>query len=107
MASLIPATLVTAALLGVYFRSELVAFASRHLNLPDIADLDAKVAMWSSAHDEIPQLKPYMDGGRYPAAHSVADRIFTVPTHPFVSEYDRRAIAACLQTADRPVRPAA
>ena len=56
--------------------------------------------------DDIPELRGYLDGRRFPAARSVADRIFTVPTHPFVSARDRQAIASLLNT-QRPARPAA
>jgi dTDP-4-amino-4,6-dideoxygalactose transaminase len=62
---------------------------------------------YPTAISDIPELRPFLDCRGYPAAQRVADRIFTVPTHPYVTEKDRRAIADCLRTALRPVRPAA
>lgn len=45
---------------------------------------------------EIPEIKPLVGGQRFPAATYVADHILTLPTHHWLSEEDRRAIADAL-----------
>ena len=42
---------------------------------------------------EIPQLRNVCEGADFPSARSVAERLLTLPTHEWVSEKDRRAIA--------------
>jgi hypothetical protein len=61
--SLIAATL---ALNGVYFRTELVAFATQHLDLRGIADLDIKLDLSSKPGDDAAQLS-------WPAEAATAD----------------------------------
>jgi hypothetical protein len=63
IASLIAATL---ALNGVYFRMDLVAFATQHLDLRDIADLDIKLDLASKSGDDAAQLS-------WPAGAATAD----------------------------------
>jgi len=43
--------------------------------------------------DEIPEIRHAFDGQRYPCAKDLADRLFTIPTHHWLSEEDRRAIS--------------
>jgi dTDP-4-amino-4,6-dideoxygalactose transaminase len=42
---------------------------------------------------DIPEIRAAFDGHRYPAAHLVAERLLTLPTHHWLSDRDRRAIA--------------
>ena len=44
--------------------------------------------------NEIPEIRSTFDGQRFPTARTVSERLLTLPTHPWVSEKDRRAIAA-------------
>jgi perosamine synthetase len=47
--------------------------------------------------NEIPEIRSTFDGQRFPTARTVSERLLTLPTHPWVSERDKRAIAAlCL-----------
>jgi len=48
--------------------------------------------------NEIPELRAAFRGERFPAARSVADRLVTIPTHQWLSEKDKRSIAACVAT---------
>lgn len=48
--------------------------------------------------NEIPEIRSTFDGQRFPAARTVSERLLTLPTHSWVSERDKRAIAAlCLE----------
>jgi perosamine synthetase len=44
--------------------------------------------------NEIPELRSAFDGQRFPTARTVSERLLTLPTHHWVSEKDKRAIAA-------------
>jgi perosamine synthetase len=48
---------------------------------------------------DIPAVRPFVNGRRFPAAERVAERLITLPTHHLLSETDKRAIADLLQTA--------
>ena len=51
--------------------------------------------------NEIPELKPAFDGQQFPAAGRIAETLLTLPTHRWVSERDKRAIAVlCRGLAD-------
>lgn len=43
--------------------------------------------------NEIPEISPMFDGKRFPSARRVADHILTIPTHQWLSEKDKSAIA--------------
>jgi dTDP-4-amino-4,6-dideoxygalactose transaminase len=43
--------------------------------------------------NEIGEIRSAFDGGRFPSARSVAERLVTIPTHHWLSERDKRAIA--------------
>jgi perosamine synthetase len=43
--------------------------------------------------NEIPEIKSAFDGQRFPTARTVSERLLTLPTHHWVSERDKRAIA--------------
>jgi dTDP-4-amino-4,6-dideoxygalactose transaminase len=45
----------------------------------------------------IPELRSTFAGQTYPAAQYLAERLVTLPTHHWVCERDRQAIAACVQ----------
>lgn len=49
--------------------------------------------------NEIPELKAAFGGARFPSARKVADRLLTIPTHQWLSEKDKRAIADCVAAA--------
>lgn len=49
--------------------------------------------------NEIPEIRIAFDGQRFPAARSVAETLLTIPTHEWLSETDKRAIAKCVETA--------
>ena len=53
--------------------------------------------------NEIPEISPMFDGKRFPSARRVADHILTIPTHQWLSEKDKRAIAECVEPAPAPV----
>lgn len=57
--------------------------------------------------NEIPELSVWFDGKRFPAARSVAERILTIPTHHWLSDKDKRAIADCVETSGLGGRTAA
>jgi hypothetical protein len=60
--------------------------------------------------NEIPEISQMFDGKSFPSAQSVADHILTLPTHQWISEKDRRAIAECVEppaAVPQPVRPIA
>jgi len=48
---------------------------------------------------DIPELAGLFAGQRMPAARIVAQHILTIPTHHWLSEQDRHAIASCIWTA--------
>jgi dTDP-4-amino-4,6-dideoxygalactose transaminase len=55
--------------------------------------------------NEIPEIRNAFDGQRFPSAQSVAERLLTIPTHHWLRERDKRAIAECVGTAAGAVRP--
>lgn len=57
--------------------------------------------------NEIPEISHMFDGRRFPSARRVSERIFTIPTHQWISEKDTRAIAECVNPPAAVVRPAA
>jgi hypothetical protein len=54
--------------------------------------------------NEIPEIRGLFGGQRFPAARLVADLLLTLPTHHWLSENDRRAIAQCVETNELAVR---
>jgi dTDP-4-amino-4,6-dideoxygalactose transaminase len=46
--------------------------------------------------NEIPELASTFAGQRFPSAQQVAERLLTIPTHEWLLEKDRRAIADCV-----------
>lgn len=48
--------------------------------------------------NEIPEIRMLFNGKRFPSARSVAERILTIPTHHWLSERDKSAIAECVGT---------
>jgi perosamine synthetase len=48
---------------------------------------------YPSPIDEIPEVRSRVNGKRFPSARRVADGLVTIPTHHWLSERDRRAIA--------------
>jgi len=68
---------------------------ARVLSLSQGRGLGLSVAYPRAIH-EIPEMRAVVDGRRFPSARSVAERILTIPTHHWLSEQDKRAIAeAC------------
>ena len=55
--------------------------------------------------NEIPEISHMFDGRRFPTARRVSEHILTIPTHQWISEKDKRAIAACVDPAVAVVRP--
>ena len=55
--------------------------------------------------NEIPEIRIAFDGQRFPSAQSVAERLLTIPTHHWLRERDKRAIAECVGTAAIATRP--
>ena len=51
---------------------------------------------------EIPQIRDAFRGQRFPAAEHVAERLVTIPTHRWVRERDRQAIADLFRTCSQP-----
>jgi len=49
--------------------------------------------------NEIPEIRFSAHGQRFPAAKTVAERLLTIPTHHWLSEDDKRAIAECMTGA--------
>jgi perosamine synthetase len=47
--------------------------------------------------NEIPEIRAVFSGARFPAARRVADSLLTLPTHHWLSEEDKRAIAELCQ----------
>ena len=55
---------------------------------------------------EIPEIHPAVHGESFPSAQNVSERLLTIPTHHWLSEQDKRAIAECispLATASSPL----
>src|SRR6185295_11674869 len=50
--------------------------------------------------NEIPEIRSAFDGQRFPTARTVSERLLTLPTHHWVSDRDRRAIAALCRTGN-------
>ena len=48
---------------------------------------------YPSPIDDIPEVRAVCNDDRFPTARRIADNLLTLPTHHFVSERDRRAIA--------------
>jgi dTDP-4-amino-4,6-dideoxygalactose transaminase len=48
--------------------------------------------------NEIPEISAAFDGARFPSARRVAEHLLTIPTHQWLSEKDKRAIAECVET---------
>ena len=57
--------------------------------------------------NEIPEISHLFAGRRFPSARQVSQRILTIPTHQWISEKDKRAIAECLNPSAAVTRPAA
>ena len=55
--------------------------------------------------DQVPQLKGCFDGDHFPGATKLAAQLLTIPTHHWVEERDRTAIAKCFATTARDVPP--
>ena len=94
---------------------------SRHASLKNLAQLADKLDMTTSEEknrvyglsqerglglsaayptpvNEIPEIRVAFDGQPFPAARSVADTLLTIPTHHWLSEQDKRAIADCVSS---------
>ena len=54
---------------------------------------------YPTAINEIPELRGAFDDEQFPSARLIADTLVTLPTHQWVSERDRIAIADCVATA--------
>jgi perosamine synthetase len=48
--------------------------------------------------NEIPEISRMFEGKHFPSARRVAEHILTIPTHHWLSEQDKRAIAECIET---------
>ena len=46
----------------------------------------------------IPDIRSAFNGQSFPSARRVAETLLTVPTHQWLSEHDREAIAECIGT---------
>jgi len=46
--------------------------------------------------NEIPEIRAAFSGQRFPSAQKVAERLLTIPTHHWLSEKDKKAIADCV-----------
>ena len=57
--------------------------------------------------NEIPEISHMFDGRRFPSARRVSEHLLTLPTHQWISEKDKRAIAACVDPSAAVVRPTA
>jgi perosamine synthetase len=60
---------------------------------------------YPTAIDGIPEIGAAVNGERFPFAQTVAERLLTIPTHHWLSEKDKRAIAECVGTAINASRP--
>src|SRR5688572_16424832 len=57
--------------------------------------------------NEIPEISHIFDGQRFPSARRVSEHILTIPTHQWISEKDKKAIAECVDASSAVARPAA
>jgi perosamine synthetase len=55
-------------------------------------------AGYPTAINEIPELRAVFNGQRFPSARRVAETLLTLPTHQWLSEKDKAAIADCIAT---------
>jgi dTDP-4-amino-4,6-dideoxygalactose transaminase len=55
--------------------------------------------------NEIPEISAAFNGKRFPSARRVSEHLLTIPTHQWLSENDKRAIAECVGTRGRATRP--
>lgn len=53
--------------------------------------------------DQIPQLAGYFDAESFPGATTLAEHLLTIPTHHWLGERDKAALAKCFGTAVRAV----
>jgi perosamine synthetase len=51
---------------------------------------------YPTALDAIPEMQGAVQGQQFPSARGVAERLLTIPTHEWLSESDKRAIAECV-----------
>jgi dTDP-4-amino-4,6-dideoxygalactose transaminase len=51
---------------------------------------------YPTAINEIPEVRVAFEGQHFPSAQAVAERLLTIPTHHWLSEKDKRAIADCV-----------
>ncbi len=51
-------------------------------------------AAYPTSIDEIPEIRPLINGQRFPSARRVAENLLTIPTHHWLSAKDKRDIAA-------------
>jgi dTDP-4-amino-4,6-dideoxygalactose transaminase len=51
-------------------------------------------AAYPTSIDQIPEIRPLINGQRFPSAHRVAANLFTIPTHHWLSAKDKQDIAA-------------
>jgi dTDP-4-amino-4,6-dideoxygalactose transaminase len=56
--------------------------------------------------NEIPEMHADVHGQSFPTAQNVAERLLTIPTHHWLSEKDKRAIAECISPLTALPRPA-
>jgi dTDP-4-amino-4,6-dideoxygalactose transaminase len=57
--------------------------------------------------NEIPEMSIAFTGKRFPSARRVAEHLLTIPTHYWLSENDKQAIAECVGTRGRALRASA
>ena len=62
---------------------------------------------YPTAISEIPEIRPSVHGQQFPCAQSVAERLLTIPTHQWLSERDKIAIADCVAATLRAPAPPA
>jgi dTDP-4-amino-4,6-dideoxygalactose transaminase len=55
--------------------------------------------------NEIPEIRAAFNGKHFPSARRVADHLLTLPTHHWLSEHDKRAIADCVGAGGGGYRP--
>jgi dTDP-4-amino-4,6-dideoxygalactose transaminase len=55
--------------------------------------------------NEIPEISAAFDGARFPTARRVAEHLLTIPTHQWLSEKDKKAIAECVGATAPTLRP--
>jgi dTDP-4-amino-4,6-dideoxygalactose transaminase len=64
-------------------------------------------AMYPSAVPDIPELRARLSGTRCPGARDLAQRLFTLPTHAFLSDKDRESVIALVESRCAPRKGAA